>query len=85
MTPFLTSIPAQVTAGLIVFGLAVAVRALTKNRVVRSRVRLTMVLAAIFVGINAALASPDLLRPESRQLAISVSQLLLGLFVDGEP
>lgn len=78
MTPLLTSVPAQVTAGLILFGLALAVRAFTKNRVVRSRVRLTMVLAVLFVGINAALASPDLLRPETRPLAISVSQLLLA-------
>ena len=78
MTPLLTSIPAQVTAGLILLGLAVVVRAFTKNRVVRSRVRLTMVLAVLFVGINAALASPDLLRPETRPLAISISQLLLA-------
>ena len=78
MTPLLTSIPAQVAAGLILFGLAVAVRAFTKNRVVSGRVRLTMVLAVIFVGINAVLAVPDLLRPETRPFAVSVSQLLIA-------
>ena len=78
MTSLFTSLPAQVAAGLVLFGLAVAVRAFTKNRVVRSRVRLPMVLAVVFVGINAALAAPDLLRPETRPAAISVSQLLLA-------
>lgn len=77
MTSLLTSVPAMVLAGLILFGLALAVRAFTKNRVVRSRVRLPMVLAVIFVGVQAAL-SADLLRPESRQLAGSVGQLLFG-------
>jgi small-conductance mechanosensitive channel/CRP-like cAMP-binding protein len=78
MTSLLTSVPAMVLAGLILFGLALAVRAFTKNRVVRSRVRLPMVLAVVFVGVQAALAAPDLLRPEARQLAVSVSQLLFA-------
>ena len=78
MSSLFTSLPAQVVAGLILFGLAAAVRGLTRNRVVRSRVRLTMVLAALFVGINAAIAAPALLRPETRSVAISVSQLLLA-------
>jgi len=73
-----TSLPAQVLAGLILFGLATAVRALTRNRVVRSRVRLTMVLSVLFVGVSAAIGTPDLLRPETRPIAISVSQLLLA-------
>ncbi len=73
-----TSLPAQVLAGLILFGLATAVRALTRNRVIRSRVRLTMVLSVLFVGIAAAVAAPDLLRPEMRRVASSVSQLLLA-------
>lgn len=77
MTSLLTSVPAMVLAGLILFGLALAVRAFTKNRVVRSRVRLPMVLAVVFVGVQAAL-SADLLRPESRQLAVSVGQLLFA-------
>ncbi len=78
MPALYTSLPAQVLAGLILFGLATAVRALTRNRVVRSRVRLTMVLSVLFVGISAAIAAPDLLRPETRRIAISVSQLLLA-------
>lgn len=81
MTSLLTSLPAQVMAGLALFGLAVAVRALTKNRVVASRVRLTMVLAVAFVGINAALAAPDLVRPESRALVVSIGQLVLAFAV----
>ena len=78
MPALYTSLPAQVLAGLILFGLATAVRALTRNRVVRSRVRLTMVLAVLFVGISAAIAAPDLLREETRRIAVSVSQLLLA-------
>ena len=78
MPALYTSLPAQVLAGLILFGLATAVRALTRNRVVRSRVRLTMVLSVLFVGISAAIAAPDLLREETRRIAVSVSQLLLA-------
>lgn len=81
MTSLLTSLPAQVMAGLALFGLAVFVRAFTKNRVVASRVRLTMVLAVVFVGINAALAAPDLVRPESRALVVSIGQLVLAFAV----
>jgi len=78
LTSFLTSLPAQVVAGLILIGLAAAVRAFTKNRVVRGRVRLTMMLGVLFIGVNAALAAPDLVRPETRPLVISVSQLLFA-------
>ena len=67
-------------AGLILFGLATAVRLLTLNRVVRSRVRLTMVLSVLYVGISGAVAT-DLLRLETRPIAISVSQLLLAFAV----
>lgn len=78
MTALLTSIPAQVVAGLVLFGLATAVRAFTRNRVVRSRVRLPMVLAVVFVGVNAALAAPDVVRADVRPLVTSISQLLFA-------
>ena len=65
-------------AGLILFGLAGAVRAFTNNRVVRGRVRLTMGLGVLFVGINAALAASDIVRPEMRPLVVSISQLLFA-------
>ena len=78
MTAFLTSLPAQVVAGLILIGLAGAVRAFTNNRVVRSRVRLTMGLGVLFVGLNAVLAASDIVRPEMRPLVVSVGQLLFA-------
>jgi len=78
VSAYLSSLPAQVVAGLILIGLAAAVRAFTKNRVVASRVRLTMVLGVLFVGVNAALAVPDFVRPETRPLVVSVSQLLFA-------
>jgi small-conductance mechanosensitive channel/CRP-like cAMP-binding protein len=74
----LGSLPAQVLAGLVLLGLAAGVRLVTTNRVVRSRVRLTIALALIFVGINAALASPGALQGDSRALAVSVSQLVFA-------
>jgi small-conductance mechanosensitive channel len=73
-----SSISAQVLAGLVLLGLAAGVRLITTNRVVRSRVRLTIALSLIFIGINAALASPALLQADSRALAVSVSQLLFA-------
>ncbi len=78
MRSLLSTLSAQVVAGLVLFGLAAAVRAFSKNRIVRSRVRLTMVLAVLFVVVNSALAAPDLVRPETRPIAISISQLLLA-------
>lgn len=81
MTSNLSSLPAQVVAGLILFGLAAACRAFTHNRVVRSRVRLPIVLAAVFVAISAVLATPVALRPETRTLAASVNQLLFAFAV----
>ena len=78
MSALLSSLPAQVVAGLILVGLACAVRAFTTNRVVRGRVRLTMVLGVLFVGINAVLAASDVVRPEMRPLVVSVSQLLFA-------
>jgi small-conductance mechanosensitive channel/CRP-like cAMP-binding protein len=74
----LSSLPAQVLAGLVLLAIAAGVRLVTTNRVIRSRVRLTIILALIFVGINAALAAHGLLREESRPLAISVAQLVLA-------
>ena len=74
----LSSLSAQVLAGLVLLGLAAGVRLITTNRVVRSRVRLTIALSLIFIGINAALASPALLQADSRALAVSVSQLLFA-------
>ena len=53
-------------AGLVLLGLAAGVRLVTTNRVVRSRVRLTIALSLIFIGINAALASPALLQADSQ-------------------
>ncbi len=78
MSAFLSSLPAQVVAGLILIGLAAVVRAFTNNRVVRGRVRLTMGLGVLFVGINAVLAASDLVRPEMRPLVVSISQLLFA-------
>jgi small-conductance mechanosensitive channel/CRP-like cAMP-binding protein len=78
MRSLLSTLSAQAVAGLVLFGLAAAVRAFSKNRIVRSRVRLTMVLAVLFVVVNAALAAPNLVRPETRPIAISISQLLLA-------
>ena len=78
MSALLSSLPAQVVAGLVLVGLALAVRAFTTNRVVRGRVRLTVVLGVLFVGINAVLATSDLVRPEMRPLVVSISQLLFA-------
>jgi small-conductance mechanosensitive channel/CRP-like cAMP-binding protein len=78
VSALLSSLPAQVVTGLVLIGLAGAVRAFTNNRVVRGRVRLTMLLGALFVGINALLAASDIVRPESRPLVISISQLLFA-------
>jgi small-conductance mechanosensitive channel/CRP-like cAMP-binding protein len=81
VTGALSSLPAQVIAGLVLLALAFAVRTLTLNRVVRSRVRLTMMLAVVFVGVNAALAAPTLVRPETRSVVTSVGQLVFALAV----
>ena len=78
MTAFLSSLPAQVVAGLVLIGLAGAVRAFTTNRVIRGRVRLTMVLGVLFVGINAVLGASDIVRPEMRPLVVSIGQLLFA-------
>lgn len=78
MSALLSSLPAQVVAGLILIGLAAAVRAFTTNRVVRGRVRLTIVLGVLFVGINAVLAFSNVVRPETRPLVVSISQLLFA-------
>lgn len=78
MSALLSSLSAQVVAGLILIGLAAVVRAFTNNRVVRGRVRLTMVLGVLFVGINAVLAASDLVRPEMRPLVVSISHLLFA-------
>jgi small-conductance mechanosensitive channel/CRP-like cAMP-binding protein len=77
----LSSLPAQVLAGLALLAVAAGVRLVTTNRVVRSRVRLTIVLALIFIGINAALASPTLVRTESRALAVSIGQLVFAFAI----
>jgi CRP-like cAMP-binding protein/uncharacterized protein (DUF486 family) len=72
----LSSLPAQVSADLGLLVLAWLTRFITTNRVIRSRVRLTSVLALVLIGINGALAVPNLLRAETRPIAVSVSQLL---------
>jgi small-conductance mechanosensitive channel/CRP-like cAMP-binding protein len=77
----LTSVPAQVLAALVVLALAFAVRALTHNRVIRGRVRLTMVLTAVFIAIDLVLAAPTLVRPETRPIATSIAQLIFALAV----
>jgi small-conductance mechanosensitive channel/CRP-like cAMP-binding protein len=74
----LSSLPAQVLAGFVLLGLAAGVRLVTTNRVVKSRVRLTIASALVFVGINAALASPGLLQGDSRTLAVSIGQLVFA-------
>ena len=78
MGELLSSLSAQVLAGLVLLGLAAGVRLVTTNRVVRSRVRLTIALTLIFIGINAALASPALLEGDSRALAVSIGQLVFA-------
>ena len=72
------SLPVQVVAGLVLLGLAAIIRTTTGNRVVRGRIRLTMVLAVIYVAVNLALAVPSLLRPETRPVAVSIGQLVLA-------
>ncbi len=81
MDGLLSSLSAQVIAGFVLLGLAVAVRLITRNRVIRSRVRLDIILALVFIGVNAALAAPGLIRPETRPLAISVGQLVIAFAV----
>ena len=66
-------------AALLVLALAFAVRTLTRNRVIRSRVRLTMVLMAIVIAIDFALSAPSLVRPETRPLATSIVNLVFAL------
>lgn len=78
MTLLIGSLPAQVVAGLLLLGLAAATRAFTKNRVVRGRVRLTILLSGVFVAVSAAVATEGVLRPATRPLAISVSHLVLA-------
>jgi small-conductance mechanosensitive channel/CRP-like cAMP-binding protein len=78
VTALLTSLPAQVVAGLILFGLAAAVRALTHNRVVRSRVRLTLLLSGMFLVLDAVLVNGSLVKPETRALLTSVAQLIFA-------
>jgi small-conductance mechanosensitive channel/CRP-like cAMP-binding protein len=65
----------------VVLALAFAVRALTRNRVIRGRVRLTMVLTAVFIAIDLVLAAPTLVRPETRPIATSIAQLVFALAV----
>ena len=77
MRALLTSLPAQVVAGLVLLGLAAAVRALTNNRIVRSRLRLTMLLAAVFLGIR-MLGTGGVLRADLQPLAQSVSALVFA-------
>jgi small-conductance mechanosensitive channel/CRP-like cAMP-binding protein len=72
----LSSLSAQVVSGLVLLVLGLAVRIFTKNRVIVSRVRLTILLALVFVGINAALATTGLLTQDTRALLGSVAQLL---------
>lgn len=78
MAGLLSSIPAQVVSGLVLLVLGLAVRIFTKNRMIASRVRLTIVLALVFVGINAMLATTGLLSPDTRPLLGSIAQLLLA-------
>ena len=78
MRSLVSSLPAQVVAGLILFGLAAATRAFSRNRLVRNRLRLTMLLAFVFVAIRAVLAGPDVVRPETEQVALSVAQLVFA-------
>jgi small-conductance mechanosensitive channel/CRP-like cAMP-binding protein len=68
-----------VIAALVVLALAFAVRTLTRNRVIRSRVRLTMVLMAIVIAIDIALAASSLIRAETRPIATSIAQLVFAL------
>lgn len=81
MAGLLSSLPAQVVSGLVLVVLAVGVRLFTTNRVIRSRVRLTGLLAITFVGINLALAMPALLDADTRQLVVSIGQLLFAFAI----
>jgi len=74
----LSSIPAQVVSGLVLLVLGLAVRVFTTNRMIASRVRLTIVLALVFVGINAALATTGLVAADTRTLLASIAQLLFA-------
>ena len=78
MAGLLSSIPAQVASGLVLLVLGLAVRLFTKNRVIASRVRLTIVLALVFVVINATLATTGILSPETRTLLGSIAQLVFA-------
>ena len=81
MAGLFSSLPAQVLAGLVLLALAAGVRVVTTNRVIRSRVRLTIVLALIFIGTNLVLASPSLLPADTRALTASVGQLLFAFAI----
>ena len=78
VTGLLSSLPAQVVSGLVLLVLGLAVRLFTTNRVIRSRVRLTVALALVFIGINLALAMPGLLPSDIAALASSIGQLLFA-------
>ena len=78
MAGLLSSIPAQVVSGLVLLVLGLAVRVFTTNRMIASRVRLTIVLALVFVGINAALATTGLVAADTRTLLGSIAQLLFA-------
>jgi small-conductance mechanosensitive channel/CRP-like cAMP-binding protein len=71
-------LPGLVAAGLVLFALAAAVRLFSRNRVVRGRVRLTMLLAAVFIGLEALLAWATL-GDELRRQVSSVAQLVFAL------
>ena len=79
MRSLLSTLSAQVVAGLILIGLAAAVRAFTNNRVVRSRVRLTMVLGGAVRGRQRApWRRPTSCGRRRARSSISISQLLLA-------
>ena len=78
MAGLLGSLPSQVSSDLALLALAWLIRFVTTNRVIRSRVRLTMVLALVLVGVNGALAIPGMLRAETRPITISISHLLFA-------
>ena len=81
MAGLLSSIPAQVVSGLVLLVTALAVRLFTRNGVIRSRVRLTIVCALAFVVINAAIAAPGWLTPDTRTLLGSIGQLLFAFAI----
>jgi small-conductance mechanosensitive channel/CRP-like cAMP-binding protein len=77
----LSSIPAQVVSGLVLLVLGLAIRLLTKNRVIASRVRLTIALALAFVAMDAALATTGFLSSDTRALLGSIAQLLFAFAI----